>query len=91
MSAPCRFIRRISSARVAYGAMAPTAIRARAVEAALLGKSLDQAGIAAALASATSGCLPQSDAYASEWYRRTVLPVHLKRLLLSSLATGANR
>jgi xanthine dehydrogenase small subunit len=73
---------RVSSARVAYGAMAPTAMRARAVEAALSGKTLDEAGIAAALAAATNGCAPLTDAYASEWYRREVLPVHLKRLLL---------
>lgn len=73
---------RVSSARVAYGAMAPTAMRARAVESALAGKTLDAAGIAAALAVAATGCAPQSDAYASEWYRREVLPVHLQRLLL---------
>jgi len=73
---------RVQSARIAYGAMAPTAMRAKAVEAALAGKNLDEAGIAAALAVATQGCAPQTDAYASEWYRREVLPVHLRRLLL---------
>jgi len=73
---------RVSSARIAYGAMAPTAMRAKAVEAALTGKTLDEAGIAAALAVALNGCAPQTDAYASEWYRREVLPVHLRRLLL---------
>jgi CO/xanthine dehydrogenase FAD-binding subunit len=75
---------RIASARLAYGAMAATAMRARAVEAALVGKSLDEAGIATALTLATAGCTPQTDAYASDWYRRTVLPIHLKRLLLGS-------
>ncbi len=73
---------RVSSARVAYGAMAPTAMRAKAVEAALVGKSLDESGIAAALEVAAGGCAPRTDPYASEWYRREVLPVHLKRLLL---------
>lgn len=73
---------RLSSPRVAYGAMAPTAIRARAVEAALNGKTLDEAGIAQALAVATDGCAPQTDPFASDWYRREVLPVYLKRLLL---------
>jgi xanthine dehydrogenase small subunit len=73
---------RVSSARIAYGAMASTAIRAKAVEAALTGKTLDEAGLAAALAVCVQGCAPQSDAYASDWYRREVLPMHLKRLLL---------
>lgn len=73
---------RLSSPRIAYGAMAPTAIRAKAVEAALNGKTLDEAGIAQALSVATDGCKPLTDAFASEWYRREVLPVYLKRLLL---------
>ena len=38
---------RIAGARIAYGAMAPTPIRARAVERALEGRSLDAASIAA--------------------------------------------
>jgi xanthine dehydrogenase small subunit len=74
---------RVSSARIAYGAMAPTAMRARAAEAALVGNTLDEAGISAALAAALDGCAPRADAYASEWHRREVLPIHLRRLLLS--------
>jgi xanthine dehydrogenase small subunit len=73
---------RIRGARIAYGAMAPTPIRAPAVERALEGRSLDQGGIAAALAVAAEGCAPADDAIASAWYRREVLPVHLRRLLL---------
>jgi xanthine dehydrogenase small subunit len=73
---------RIAGARVAYGAMAPTPIRARAVERALEGKSLDEGGIAAALAAAAEGTSPASDAIASAWYRREMIAVHLKRLLL---------
>jgi len=72
---------RIAQARVAYGAMAPTPIRARGVEQALEGKSLDAGAISAAKASALEGCRPATDAIASEWYRREVLPVHLGRLL----------
>ena len=49
---------RIAGARVAYGAMAPTPIRARAVERALEGRSLDAAGIAPALAAAAEGTSP---------------------------------
>ena len=39
---------RVSNARVAYGAMAPTAVRAKAAERALEGRALDEAGVAAA-------------------------------------------
>jgi CO/xanthine dehydrogenase FAD-binding subunit len=73
---------RIQGARIAYGAMAPTPIRAPAVERALEGRSLDQSGIAQALAVAADDCAPADDAIASAWYRREVLPIHLRRLLL---------
>jgi CO/xanthine dehydrogenase FAD-binding subunit len=73
---------RIAGARVAYGAMAPTPIRARAVERALEGRSLDAAGIAPALAAAAEGTCPATDALASAWYRREVVAIHLRRLLL---------
>ncbi|MEZ0301298.1 MAG: xanthine dehydrogenase family protein subunit M [Hyphomicrobiaceae bacterium] len=73
---------RIAGARVAYGAMAPTPIRARAVERALEGRTLDAAGIAPALAAAAEGISPPTDALATAWYRREVVSVHLRRLLL---------
>jgi len=72
---------KVKGARVAYGAMAPTPIRARAVEQALEGKPLDGASIAAAVAVAGEGTSPASDSSASDWYRANVLPVHLARLL----------
>jgi xanthine dehydrogenase small subunit len=74
---------RLSNARVAYGAMAPVPIRAKGVERALEGKVLDQSSIAAARQSASEGIQPATDAIASEWYRREVLPVHLGRLLMN--------
>lgn len=74
---------RIAGARVAYGAMAPTPIRVPAVEQALEGQSLDENGIAGAVAAATQGVTPPTDPIATEWYRREVSPVHLKRLLLA--------
>jgi xanthine dehydrogenase small subunit len=73
---------RVSGARIAYGAMAPTAIRAKAAERALEGRMLDESGIAAAVAAAAEGTSPATDAIASAWYRREVAGVHLKRLLL---------
>lgn len=72
---------RIAGARVAYGAMAPRPMRARAVEAALEGKALDAGTIAAAGRIAADGTAPEDDPQASAWYRRAVLPVHLGRLL----------
>ena len=73
---------RVSGARVAWGAMAPTPVRAPAVERALEGRALDPDGIAPALAAATEGLRPPTDALASEWWRREVAPVQLRRLLL---------
>jgi xanthine dehydrogenase small subunit len=75
---------RIAGARVAYGAMAPTPIRAKSVERALEGRSLDEAGISSAVAAAAEGTTPASDAIASAWYRREMVAVHLKRLLLGT-------
>ena len=49
---------RIAGARVAYGAMAPTPIRAKSVERALEGRALDESGIAAAVAVAAEGTRP---------------------------------
>lgn len=72
---------RVTGARVAYGAMAPTAVRARGVERALDGRPLDAAAIGAARQVAGEGARPATDAIASEWYRREMLPVHLGRLL----------
>jgi CO/xanthine dehydrogenase FAD-binding subunit len=72
---------RLVGVRVAYGAMAPTAIRADAVEKALEGKTLDAAAIDAAVKIAAEGTKPATDTQATDWYRRQVLPVHLRRLL----------
>jgi xanthine dehydrogenase small subunit len=74
---------RISNARIAYGAMAEIPIRARGVEQALEGKALDAASVSAAKLVAGEGTSPATDAIASAWYRREVLPVHLGRLLMN--------
>ena len=73
---------RVTGARLAYGAMAPTPVRAKAAERALEGRALDAAGIAQALSVAADGTAPADDAIASAWWRREILPVHLRRLLL---------
>jgi CO/xanthine dehydrogenase FAD-binding subunit len=73
---------RIAGARVAYNGLSPAPMRARGVERALEGRSLDEAGVAPAIAVCAEGISPADDAIASAWYRREILPVHLKRLLL---------
>jgi CO/xanthine dehydrogenase FAD-binding subunit len=57
-------------------------VRAKTAERALEGRSLDAAGIAPAIAAAHDGTAPADDAIASAWWRREILPVHLRRLLL---------
>ena len=73
---------RVVHARIAYGAMAPSPVRAKAAERALEGRPLDAPGIAPALAVAHEGTSPADDPIASAWWRREILPVHLRRLLL---------
>lgn len=74
---------RIANARIAFGAMGPTPLRAKAAEMALDGASLDASSIERATQSATQGLSPADDSLASAWYRAEVAPVHLRRLLLS--------
>lgn len=72
---------RISGARVAYGAMAAKPMRAVAVEAVLDGATPGEDAIRAATQVAAEDTAPEDDPQASAWYRRAVLPVHLRRLL----------
>ncbi len=73
---------RLEGVRIAFGAMGPTPLRAIAAEAALEGRRLDGAAVEAAVAATLEGLRPESDAIASEWYRRELAPVLLRRLLL---------
>jgi CO/xanthine dehydrogenase FAD-binding subunit len=72
----------VTAARIALGCMADRPMRARAAEAALVGKPLTREGIADAVAAIGEGTQPITDAVASAWYRAEVLPVHFARLLL---------
>jgi len=78
---------RVAGARIAYGAMGQTPLRAKAAERALEGRALDADGIAPALAVAADGTSPVDDPIASAWWRREILPVHLRRLLLGAAHT----
>lgn len=66
--------------RVVFGNMGPTPMRAKAAERAL-GNGASEQSIAAACAVCTEGLAPATDPLATEWYRREVAPVHLRRLL----------
>jgi carbon-monoxide dehydrogenase medium subunit len=66
--------------RIALGGVAPEPVRAHAAEAALARGDVD-----AAAEAALEAADPFDDAYASAWYRRRVLPVHVRRALSSAV------
>jgi CO/xanthine dehydrogenase FAD-binding subunit len=72
----------VATARIALGGAGTRPVRASAAEAALVGRPLEREHVEAAGAAAAEAAEPFSDAYASAWYRRRVLPVHVRRALL---------
>jgi CO/xanthine dehydrogenase FAD-binding subunit len=66
--------------RIALGGVAPEPVRATAAEARLAEGDIDGAAEAAVEAAD-----PFDDAYASAWYRRRVLPVHVRRALTNAV------
>jgi len=71
----------LSQVRVAFGAVAPTPVRAPRTEAALEGKRLDRATIDAAAQAAYDEVRPIDDVRASAWYRRELIRNMTKRML----------
>jgi CO/xanthine dehydrogenase FAD-binding subunit len=71
----------VTDARIALNAVGPHPIRAYQSEKALIGKPFDQVSIAAAAAAAAEECQPFTDAIASEWYRRKMVSVYVRRTL----------
>lgn len=71
----------LSRVRVAFGAVAATPVRARHTEAALEGRPLTKATIAAAAAAARDEVNPIDDVRASAWYRRELIHNMTKRIL----------
>ena len=67
--------------RVAFGAVAPTPIRAPRTEAALEGRAPDEATLEAVIEAALEEIHPISDVRASDWYRRELVHNMLKRIL----------
>ncbi len=72
---------RVTEARIALGAVGPHPIRARAAEAAIVGTPLGIDTIGAAAAAVVDEIEPFTDAIATDWYRRRVAPVVLRRAL----------
>ena len=67
--------------RIAFGAVAPTPIRAPRTEAVLEGRAPDAATLEAAAQAALAEVRPISDVRASDWYRRELIHNILKRVL----------
>ena len=67
--------------RVAFGAVAPTPIRAPRTEAALEDRAPDAATLEVAVQAALEEVHPISDVRASDWYRRELIRNMLKRVL----------
>ena len=72
---------RVAGARIAVSNMGPTPLRAIGAERALEGQPLNDDTAQRAAAAMMDGLSPLTDELASEWYRREVAPVHLRRLL----------
>ena len=73
----------VREARVALGGVGPRPIRALSTERILTGSSLDLEVIETAAQAALQDCDPQTDAYASAWYRRRMVPLQIRRALTS--------
>ncbi len=71
----------LSDTRVAFGAVAPTPVRAKQTEAALEGRRLDQSTIEAAANAARDEVNPIDDVRATAWYRKELIHNMTKRML----------
>jgi len=68
--------------RVAFGAVAPTPVRAPRTEAAIEGRPVDAAMLETAACTALEEVHPISDVRASDWYRRELIHNMIKRVLM---------
>jgi carbon-monoxide dehydrogenase medium subunit len=73
--------RQVDHARIALNGVGPHPIRAVNAEAVLAGSDLDPIPIQMAADEAAKECEPFSDAIASEWYRRKMVSVYVRRAL----------
>lgn len=71
----------VTKARIALNAVGPFPFRAMRAEEYLVGRALNDQSILKAADMATEESEPFTDAIASEWYRRKMIPVIVKRTL----------
>ncbi|NMG31053.1 FAD binding domain-containing protein [Aromatoleum evansii] len=71
----------LTDIRVAFGAVAPTPVRAKRTEAALEGRRLDDATIETAANAARDEVNPIDDVRATAWYRKELIHNMTKRML----------
>jgi carbon-monoxide dehydrogenase medium subunit len=74
---------KISSARVALGAVAPTPIRAKGAEVELEGNPPSEDRFASAAVHAAEACAPIDDIRTQAWYRRRIVEVLTRRGLIA--------
>jgi CO/xanthine dehydrogenase FAD-binding subunit len=72
---------KVANARLALNGVGPHPLRATKAEAVLIGSTLDEMAIAEAAAVAAEECEPFTDPVASEWYRRKMVNVYVRRAL----------
>jgi CO/xanthine dehydrogenase FAD-binding subunit len=77
---------RVAEARIALGAVAPTPIRARRAEAALVGRLPTDEVLEEAARLAREECSPISDVRGSAAFRRYLVGAMTKRMLQEALA-----
>jgi aerobic carbon-monoxide dehydrogenase medium subunit len=80
--------RRLRDVRIGLGGVAPTAVRARGAETRLRGRVVDDAAIREAAEAAASECEPLSDLMGSADYRREMVRVWVRRLLVGLIDGG---
>lgn len=71
----------VAAARIALGAVGPHPIRARQAERLVVGTTLAPDAIAAAAEAAMGECEPFTDAIATDWYRRRMTGLFVRRAL----------
>ncbi len=79
-----------TSATVALGAVAPTAVRVPDAEAALIGSTLDDAALAAVAEAAAAACNPIDDKRGTVAYRRQVAGVLARRAVVAAAQRAAD-
>ena len=72
---------RVANARIALSGASPQPFRCGAAEQAVIGSALDEAAVMAAAEAAEGAVTPATDPVATEWYRRRMAGVFVRRVL----------